>query len=164
MSSASDQKSSGSPASSGGAVRSISASVMRRNRARSARPTVGRLGLRVRFGISSSLMALTAPRRDDATDQAIRIGSIGVHDCQANAMRAPNRDASDLTIVPPRVGALQRRPSEDRGTEGKIEPSKGQVAFALAWVPRETHKELYARIYTCARRARHLAKQASGLA
>lgn len=61
------QKSGGRFLSSGGDVRSISASVTRRRRERSARPTATLVDLGIRLVICLSLTACTHSGRDDAT-------------------------------------------------------------------------------------------------
>jgi len=133
-------------------VRSISASVMRRRRAKSARPTAGCLGLRGRFGIVSILAALTASGGDDsANNLAVCVEAIGVDDGQTHPVCPANRDPSDLAVVPPCVRALQRRRREDRGRESEVEASKREVALTLARIPRETHDVICVRIYTGAR-------------
>lgn len=141
-SSAASQKSLGRFRSSGGDVRSISASVMRRRRARSARPTVGASGLRVRLVVDLALTACTHSGGDDPTlRRAIWSEAIRIDHRHDDGRHATDGEASHFAIVAPSIEALHRRTGEDRGGEREVETAFREVPGALSRAPGDARWE-----------------------
>lgn len=158
---ASSQNPSGRSAKSGGEVLSISRSVTRRRRSRSARPRAGRSlffeGLEVRLALTS----ITHAGRDDATnDGGAGLDPIRVDHGERKSLGEPDGDNSQLPVIPAHVVALQRGAVKDERGELEVEPTFPEVSGALSRVPREAHSRSI-RVYI---RSRNLALGAwSGL-
>src|SRR5579871_4285639 len=95
---AESQKSYGRFASSGGDVRSISSSLMRRSLLKSARPTLGILAC-LRLAIQPPFACVASTRRDDPAYSSSLVGAIGIDDGQMEAVCDTDRYDSRLTVI-----------------------------------------------------------------
>ena len=114
-------------------VRSISASVTLRSRARSARPrrVSDAGGLVVRLALTS----VTHPGRNNAPLSATALGPVGVDHSERHPFGTPDGDNPTLPVVSARVLALQRRAVEDLRRELEVKPPLTQISIALSSVP-----------------------------
>ena len=141
------QKSSGSARSSAGAVRAISASVVRRKRARSARPFVGvfdvvrRTGFADGFGRPAALLTVAESGADDPTHhRAVRSHSVSEDDRQRDLIGQPERHDAALAVVPTRVMKLDLGRREDLTGELKVESAQGQLPVTFRGIPVGDHR------------------------
>jgi len=148
---ASCQKFSGSSRSSGGDVRAISASLMRRSRARSARPFVGfveRAAGFEGFGIATAFSAVAETGIDDATnDRTRRTDSIGEYHNQRKSVGEAQGDDATFAVISPSVVVLDVRHREDERGEREVKPALGEITCALPGIPVEGHQEKHRCIY-----------------
>src|SRR3990172_6422765 len=160
---ASLQKSGGRSASSGGDDRWIARSLIRRSRARSARPRAGRSLLLEDLEVRLALTSVAHAGRDDATDNHAGLSPVGVDHGERESLGQPDGNDPPLAVVPTRVLALQRGTLEDERGELEVEATLSEIASTLSAVPAEAHRSRI-RMYIQRRKRRLGWERPNGLA
>lgn len=137
---ASDQKSSGRFASSGGEVRRISESLTRRSRPRSALPRLGLLRLRDAVLICLPLLSAAKPSGNDPPNEFVVLSdSIGKNNREMQPVGETHGYEAAFAIVTSPVFADQYRPVEDERRKREVEAALAKVGRALGAIPRVSH-------------------------
>jgi len=84
-------------------------------------------------------MAATHSGRNDSSNDLASLSPIGIDHRERNPVGDAERDPPNLTVVLARVGALESRGCEDRGSEGEVKSSLRKIPLALLGIPRDAH-------------------------